>query len=128
MEHRFLREHRKRAKLTQQQVAKAVSLSRAHYSRLESNVPEQSRGLTIDRLAVLARLFGCETADLLKHPDEMIARREQAAKGGRRDIDKSIVIIDRNIPILESLFQDMECKAVLVLERDEAFRLLKRVV
>ena len=64
---------RKKAGLTQAQVAEKISVEKETVSRLESG----KISLTVDRLQQLALIFGCSLNDLLSAPDDSI---EQQAK------------------------------------------------
>ncbi|MCH5277401.1 MAG: helix-turn-helix transcriptional regulator [Desulfovibrionaceae bacterium] len=64
---------RKKAGLTQAQVAEKISVEKETVSRLESG----KISLTVDRLQQLALIFGCSLTDLLNAPDASI---EQQAK------------------------------------------------
>lgn len=55
---------RKKAGLTQAQVAERISVEKETVSRLESG----KISLTVERLQQLAVIFGCSVTDLLKEP------------------------------------------------------------
>lgn len=60
-----LRELRKRAKITQSELAKLSGVSQPAISQIEND----ERPLTVDWMRTFARIFGCTTADLLDQDD-----------------------------------------------------------
>lgn len=60
-----LRELRKRAKITQLELAKLSGVSQPAISQLEND----ERPLTVDWMRTFARIFGCAVADLLDEDD-----------------------------------------------------------
>lgn len=80
-----LRALRKRANITQAQLAKLSGVSQPAISQIEND----ERPLTIDWMRTFARIFGCTTADLLDgddNPDRLDAEeRELLAKYRQAD-------------------------------------------
>ncbi|SON55506.1 transcriptional regulator, y4mF family [Hartmannibacter diazotrophicus] len=70
---KYIREHREKAGLTQEQVADKLGLHLTNYNKLEKG----KTAIKLDRLMALAEILKCQPADLLAPPSNMIRVRAQ---------------------------------------------------
>ncbi len=73
---------RKKAGLTQAQVAERISVEKETVSRLESG----KISLTVDRLQQFALIFGCSVTDLLKEPEAGLLAQAETIAGMLRPL------------------------------------------